>query len=878
MTSLPFKRPILPALLLGLILVLVANLAAPRLASDGLAGELARRAFPAAQAGPAADDRDEIAAALAAFRDLEARAAGPLDVHWNVVTGTPDFLAGAGQAGRLPYVPTAAERGNAVATALGFLDENRALFRLGSAATDLRLLRVEPDPQLGDAHVRLAQIYRGLPVFGRQLVAHLDPGGAIVAVNGQFAPGIAVPTEPTIGAEQAEGVALRDLLNSQLTPGERARVQARVARDQTQLLVYVADDGHATLTWAITIATDAPLGQWRYFVNARRPVVVHAIDSAANGKQRRTYTARNTTDLPGRILIEEGESSRDAIAQAAHDGAGTVYDYYASTFQRDGLDGRGSPLISTVHYGSDPQDAENAAWISDANQMVFGDGGELFKPLAYGLDVVGHEFTHGLIDSTAGLVYESQSGALNESYADVFGVLIAKSNWTVGGTIIKSPPYPIPYLRSLEDPNARGNYDPRDPLGSVGQPAHMREYANLSNSRRSDNGGVHVNSGIPNRAAFLVAQVLGNDRMQQVYYRTLTSYLTPTANFAAAAQATMRAATDLFGADAANAVRAAFNQVGIDTGGGTVPTPSPSAQPSRAPAPSAPPASPAPVPAGCGDLIANGGFEGDQGWTEVSTTHSALIDPELPHTGARSAWLGGTDEDQVQFIYQDIRLPANATSLQLSYYRLIHQETTGVLGFLSDDANFTVAVADTNGDVIGTIEELSSTQGDDRWVQATNDLSQLAGKTIRLVFAAENPPGNVSSFFVDDVSLAACTAGASAPAPAPANQSQVYVGGKITNADTGRGVAGAQVYILKPGVTGSQAADDGALSAAEVLTSGVTDSAGVYQTRAAVPRGQTYSVIIIASGYRPVISDNGLNIGADARNPVQVNAKLRRGQ
>jgi Zn-dependent metalloprotease len=182
-------------------------------------------------------------------------------------------------------------------------------------------------------------------------------------------------------------------------------------------------------------------------------------------------------------------------------------------------------MISTVHYGTDPAEAENAAWIAEAFQMVYGDGGQIFRPLAYGLDVVGHEFTHGVIDSTAQLVYEGQSGALNESYADIFAAMIDRDDWTIGEEVVKSPPYPVPFLRSLEDPELGGTYDPRRPLSGIGQPGHMDNYANLPLSRRADNGGVHINSGIPNRAAFLVAQALGREKTEQIYYRALTQYL-----------------------------------------------------------------------------------------------------------------------------------------------------------------------------------------------------------------------------------------------------------------------------------------------------------------------------------------------------------------
>lgn len=822
--------------------------------------------------------RPDAASPQAGFQALQNRAAGPLEAHWNAVSGTPDFLAGQDSSLRLPYVPTAAQRGHPQAIAQGFLEENRALYRMASAGQELSPLPVESDQQLGYSNVRLEQVYRGIPVFGRQLIVHLDAQEQIVAVNGHFAPGIHVATQATLTPQQAEQVALRDLLDGQLEAAERERVTTRVLGEKTRLVVYADEADKATLTWSVTIMTESPLGQWRYFVNARRPAVVHCYDSLNDAKRRLTYTADNGTDIPGRLLIDEGERSRDAVAQAAHDGAGTVYDYYHSTFKRDGVDGRGMPMVSTVHYGSDPQDAQNAAWIGEADQMIYGDGGSIFRPLAYGLDVVGHEFTHGVVGSTARLVYQGQAGALNESYADVFGALIDRGNWTIGEQIIKSPPYPIAYLRSLEDPHARSNYNPNNPLGGVGQPAQMSEYASLPNSRRSDNGGVHVNSGIPNRAAFLLAKAIGPEKMEQIYYRTLTQYLSPTADFGDAARATVRAAQDLYGAAEVEAVRAAFAQVGIDAGGAATspqaatPTPTPSRRtttPTPTPAPAA-------GTAGCSSLVANGGFEDDSAWTEVSTAHSAIMDTEMPHSGDRSAWLGGTDEEPLQYIYQDLTIPANATSVSLSYYGLIHQEVTGFLGMFAGDAKFSVALADTKGNVLGYVEQLVSSQGSDTWSQTKADLSRYAGKTVRLVFSAENPRNNVSSFFVDDVAVSSCTTGTGPAAPQTKSDDLVYIQGKITNADTGRGVEGAQVFVLKVGTSATQAAADDTITSNEVLTMGTSDANGTYQTQAPVPRNQTYSVIVLASGYRPILADDGVSVPRTATNPYPVNATLRK--
>ncbi|MCL6511461.1 MAG: M4 family metallopeptidase [Anaerolineae bacterium] len=816
-----------------------------------------------------------------AFLALQARAGVPLHAQWDPVTGIPEFLTPGDPSRRLPYTPTAAERGNAVAIARGFLDENRALFRLGSAMEELTLLRIEPDLQLNYAHVRLNQTYKGLPVFGRQLVVHLDPQlEGIVAVNGQYAPGIAVETQPVLTKAEAERLAVDDLLLNQLTPSEAERAAIEVYKHRTALTIYVDDKNKATLTWRVKILSKSPLGEWDFFVNARRPVVVHQVQFSHPVMRRKTYSARNSTNIPGRLVIDEGQRSSDPIAQAAHDGAAKVYEYYWSKFKRDSIDGRGLPLVSTVNYGSDPSDAENAAWIGEAQQMIYGDGGRIFRPLPYGLDVVGHEFTHGVINSTADLIYEGQSGALNESYADVFGALIDRGNWAIGEQVVKSPPFPTRMLRSLEDPTLGGRYDPRNPLAGVGQPRTMREYANLPISRRADNGGVHINSGIPNHAAYLLASAIGLEKMEQIYYRALTQYLTPRSNFLQAANATVRAAADLYGQAEIDAVRKAFGQVGINVGGSDA-APRPPAEggpsiPARGGSP-APPGSPQ-LPAGCTEVVADGGFESGSPWVQESK--SPIIDSELAYAGDRSAWLGGTDQETTQIIYQRIRLPANATRVEFSYYRLIHEEMAGgLLGSLfgkPDAARFNVLVANEQGDLLGAIEQLTSEGGDDTWRQARFDVSELAGKTIQLAFSAENPRGNISSFFVDEVSMIACTTGQGPAAPKTSASDLVYLQGTVSDADTGRGIYGAQVFIIKPGLSATQAAADDAVTASEVSAMAVTDQRGFFRTDKPIQSGQTYGVIIIARGYRPIIANDAASIPGNASNPFPLDATMRR--
>jgi hypothetical protein len=221
-------------------------------------------------------------------------------------------------------------------------------------------------------------------------------------------------------------------------------------------------------------------------------------------------------------------------------------------------------------------------------------------------------------------------------------------------------------------------------------------------------------------------------------------------------------------------------------------------------------------------------------------------------------------------------VPSNATSVRLSYFRLIHEELSGLAGILAPDATFSTLIANTDGDVLDTLEELSSAQGDDNWRQAQVDLSKFAGKTIRLAFAAENTRGNVSSFFVDDVVLAVCTAGVAAPAPQPADANQVFIEGTVTDANTGRGIEGVQVFVLRPGLSAEDAAADDTVSDDEVIAYGVSDGEGYYRTSQAVPRGQSYSAIVVGSGYRPIIADDGIEIPRDADSPFVADAELRR--
>jgi len=250
---------------------------------------------------------------------------------------------------------------------------------------------------------------------------------------------------------------------------------------------------------------------------------------------------------------------------SAHYNAGRAYEYYLNTFGRNSINGDGGNIISIINVTDDNDNSmDNAFWGGAA--MFYGNGNVAFTALAKGLDVAGHEMSHGVIQSTANLEYLSQSGALNESYADVFGSLIDRDDWRIGEDVVVPSFFPSGALRDLQNPNNGGN----GPGDNGWQPKHMNEYQNLPETPDGDNGGVHVNSGIPNHAYFFFANAVGKDKAEKVYYKALTDYLVKSSQFIDMRLAVEKAATDFFGANSAEvtAARSAFDQVGIGSGTG----------------------------------------------------------------------------------------------------------------------------------------------------------------------------------------------------------------------------------------------------------------------------------------------------------------------
>jgi Zn-dependent metalloprotease len=293
------------------------------------------------------------------------------------------------------------------------------------------------------------------------------------------------------------------------------------------------------------------------------------------------HTAGNGTDLPGALVRGAGDAeSGDPAVDEAYVGVEASLALFSEVFGRSSYDDKGAPVIATVHY---ERDYDNAFW--DGTQLVFGDGdGQVFDRFTKPVDVLGHELSHAVTQFTADLTYEGQSGALNESVSDVFGSCLKQrllgesvdeADWLIGEGIFL-PSVQGKALRSMAAPGTA--YD--DPaLGKDPQVAHLDDFVVTTD----DNGGVHTNSGIPNKAFHLAATGLGGtswDGAGTIWYAALTSGMSKDTDFAGFAAATVTAA-EAVSADAAATVRDAWKQVGVTASAGGSATPAPAPAPAR---------------------------------------------------------------------------------------------------------------------------------------------------------------------------------------------------------------------------------------------------------------------------------------------------------
>ncbi len=492
-------------------------------------------------------------------------------------------------------------------------DENTTLLQENSETDELCI-----------THIRYAQFYKGVKVNGGIWVLHVKDN-QVISGNGRIYPSRDLAIANPISSEQALRKAntyvaknLHEFQTSTFnfidrTPKADLVIDFEITAELKPYFIYKAEirptdmhvyevyvdanTGKILQTIDLLCSIDGPKtatatdlnnqsrsintyqkGSSYYLIDASKSMFNAGQSAIPNDPVGAVWTINaNNTDATSVTQVSSGSNSwSDKSSVSAHYNAGLAFDYYKNTFNRNSINGSGGTIISVINVTDNGSSMENAYWNGQA--MFYGNGGSAFKPLAGALDVAGHELTHGVVSNSANLEYKGQSGAINESMADIFGAMIDRDDWKMGEDVVKTTVFKSGALRDLQDPHNGGTS-----LSNNGyQPAKMSEFYTGS----QDNGGVHINSGIVNKAYYLIATAIGKDKAEKMYYRALTVYLTSKSQFLDLRYAAEKSATDLYGATELAAVKSVFDQVEIfdpnagsgggsgggSTGGSDIPT------------------------------------------------------------------------------------------------------------------------------------------------------------------------------------------------------------------------------------------------------------------------------------------------------------------
>lgn len=464
---------------------------------------------------------------------MEAAAGGPVEFKMSKDTGLVTFLSMDRRAA-VPVVGAAVTRPEEMAQT--FLQGYGDAFGLRGAG-DVELRGPALRDELGLEHVRFQQVVNGVPVTAGEVSVHLR-GSEVVAVNAETLPDLeGFDTTPTFYANQA-----LDSVRKLVASPRIGVPDAELSSPRLEILNRGLLEGGrqpSRLAWFIE-ATGPNLRQF-IWIDAKRGRPLLHFNQLAHALNRQIHDAGNSQILPGTLVRSEGgPASAVSDANLAYQYAGDTYNYFLSQHGRDSYDGAGAALISTVRYCEGGCPYVNAFW--NGSQMVYGAG----FPAAD--DVVAHELTHAVTERTANLFYWMQSGALNESFSDMFGESVDLTN--TGGTDTPA----VRWKMGEDVPGIGAIRDMANP-GFFSDPARMTDASYYCSV--GDNGGVHINSGIPNHFFALLVDGgsfnsqtvtgIGLTKAGKIAYRALTTYLLSGSSFSDAANAFRRSCADLTG-------------------------------------------------------------------------------------------------------------------------------------------------------------------------------------------------------------------------------------------------------------------------------------------------------------------------------------------
>lgn len=470
------------------------------------------------------------------------------------------------------------------------LQERAASYGIVDAREELKVRSVWQD-QLKHTHVRMDQYYRGIPVFGDQLVTHFNNRGEMHYVSGSFSPVMDVDMKARLSSLQALRIAEADF-------GQGVSVEPTV---KLVVLAWEMDEPQLAYQIRLTdIDSDSPKA-WMYFVSARTGEIImdwddlhHAAaqgtaqtmyvgsvdittDSGVNGFQMKdpsrggiyTTDMNNTTSGNGQIFVDAdnawgngNNADRATAGGEVHFGVSATWDYYKNVHGRNGIKDNGQGSLSRVHYGIA---YVNAFWDDSCFCMTYGDGdGVNASPLTT-IDVSAHEMTHGVTSNTAGLIYSKQPGALNESMSDIFGTAVEFYAVTEGaqtqaeywvGEDCWTPAKPGDALRYMDDPTKDGY--------SIDNAKRYKAFMDVHYTSGVSNNVFYLASeGGKNKTSGMSVVGIGRDKVEKIFYRALSTYMTPTTNWSSAKSYTVQAAKELYGQAEADAITQAWAACGV---------------------------------------------------------------------------------------------------------------------------------------------------------------------------------------------------------------------------------------------------------------------------------------------------------------------------
>jgi thermolysin len=434
-----------------------------------------------------------------------------------------------------------------VVRALDFLERYRDFYRIADPRAQLYLERSVTN-ETGQ-HIFLGQHHDDIPVFGAQLAVHLS-NDAVIATNGNYLTDIPNFLPPAVDEKRAETIALKDMGANTERIGQPKLVYFDRRLFMTPVEIASSElDGDTHQAWRLTVVHNREGHGYSYFIDAQTGAVLFRLNLSpshaaqkdfhiltANGEGGSLFCGHsNPTDwfdengvLSGAMPKREGYNAFGFTHQ--------VYDFFFDNFHQHSWDDNEHTIRLALNYGGL---AGNAMFVSWCHHFIFG------KNMAT-LDVVAHEITHGITAMSAGLIYSNQSGALDESYSDVFAAMIDTANWTIGEGTARGA------LRSMSNPPACLLGSCPTPPPARGDPDHISKLCTSTNDFcrwAADDGGVHTNSGIPNKVAFLIAaggthngitvSGIGRTKTAELYFVVLTSFLAYNADFNGAQWATV---------------------------------------------------------------------------------------------------------------------------------------------------------------------------------------------------------------------------------------------------------------------------------------------------------------------------------------------------